>query len=228
MQRLVATVFALFVLVLETPSMHAQQYTRGVGVYPGNPAEDAAPVLVPAPATTSRNLALRRPAYHSSSYDYNLTAQLVTDGIKESKLPLWVSTSSSERGGFHIMKARILVVDDEPSIVKLVTAYLRPEGYEVQTAGDVATALELANRESFDLLISDLGSQRGPLVSTAMFHQFVAPYLKEMIDHIHALGGGATLSQNLIDQLQAELGGGVGAGAECHARVDPNGDAPRG
>ena len=34
-----------------------------------------------------------RPAYHSSSYDYNLTAQLVTDGMKDTHLPTWVSTS---------------------------------------------------------------------------------------------------------------------------------------
>ncbi len=39
------------------------------------------------------------------------------------------------------------------------------------------------------LLISDLGSQKGPLISLAMFRQFVAPYLQEMIDRIHALGG---------------------------------------
>jgi uroporphyrinogen decarboxylase len=39
------------------------------------------------------------------------------------------------------------------------------------------------------LLISDLGSQTGPLISLPMFQQFVAPYAKEMIDCIHALGG---------------------------------------
>jgi uroporphyrinogen decarboxylase len=39
------------------------------------------------------------------------------------------------------------------------------------------------------LLISDLGSQRGPLISMTMFREFVAPYLKEMIDCIHGLGG---------------------------------------
>jgi uroporphyrinogen decarboxylase len=39
------------------------------------------------------------------------------------------------------------------------------------------------------LLISDLGSQSGPLISLAMFRQFVAPYLKEIIDCIHDLGG---------------------------------------
>ena len=39
------------------------------------------------------------------------------------------------------------------------------------------------------LLISDLGSQAGPLISVNMFRQFVAPYIKEMADCIHGLGG---------------------------------------
>lgn len=39
------------------------------------------------------------------------------------------------------------------------------------------------------LLISDLGSQAGPLISVSMFRQFVAPYIQEMTDCIHGLGG---------------------------------------
>ena len=39
------------------------------------------------------------------------------------------------------------------------------------------------------LLISDLGSQRGPLMSLAMFRLFVAPYIGEMTRLIHQLGG---------------------------------------
>jgi uroporphyrinogen decarboxylase len=39
------------------------------------------------------------------------------------------------------------------------------------------------------LVISDLGGQRGPLISPAMFEEFVAPYLSEMIARIHSLGG---------------------------------------
>jgi uroporphyrinogen decarboxylase len=39
------------------------------------------------------------------------------------------------------------------------------------------------------LLISDLGSQTAPLISLAMFREFVAPYLREMITCIHSLGG---------------------------------------
>ncbi|MDZ7260630.1 MAG: discoidin domain-containing protein [candidate division KSB1 bacterium] len=59
--------------------------------------EDFSPVMR-IDQITYRNLALRRPAYHSSSYDYNLTAQLVTDGIIDSKLPGWVVTSTSQHG----------------------------------------------------------------------------------------------------------------------------------
>lgn len=39
------------------------------------------------------------------------------------------------------------------------------------------------------LLISDLGSQNGPLISKTMFREFVAPYLQEMVVRIHQLGG---------------------------------------
>ncbi|MGO8792671.1 MAG: glycosyl hydrolase 2 galactose-binding domain-containing protein [Terriglobia bacterium] len=78
-------------------SVASAEYTRGIGIYPGDPNEDFGPTLVP-DASTYRNVALRRPAYHSSSYDYNLTAQLVTDGIKDTHLPDWVATSVSYRG----------------------------------------------------------------------------------------------------------------------------------
>jgi len=79
------------------PQTDASNYTRGVGVYPGDPREDFSPTLVE-DLSTYRNLALLRPAYHSSSYDYNLTAQLVTDGIKHTHLPRWVRTAASFRG----------------------------------------------------------------------------------------------------------------------------------
>jgi uroporphyrinogen decarboxylase len=54
---------------------------------------------------------------------------------------------------------------------------------------DYTRAAEVTDgRIDLYLLISDLGSQRGPLISKPMFREFVAPYLKEMVDHIHALG----------------------------------------
>ena len=87
--------WTLLLSLMAIAMLSAQDYTRGVGVYPGNPKEDFSPAMV-VDETTYRNLALRRPAYHSSSYDYNLTAQLVTDGIRETKLPQWVAVSTSQ------------------------------------------------------------------------------------------------------------------------------------
>src|SRR5579871_5310045 len=78
-------------------TLAAQEFTRGLGVYPGDPKEYTGPSLE-LDRNTYRNLALHRPAYQSSSYDYNLTAQLVTDGIKHTRLPRWVSVETSQQG----------------------------------------------------------------------------------------------------------------------------------
>jgi two-component system alkaline phosphatase synthesis response regulator PhoP len=51
---------------------------------------------------------------------------------------------------------KILVVDDEPSIVKLVAAYLRPEGYEVMTAVDGPSGLKAARTFKPDILVLDI------------------------------------------------------------------------
>lgn len=51
---------------------------------------------------------------------------------------------------------RVLVIDDEPSIIKLVTAYLKPEGYDVQTAADGPSGLKAARAFSPDVVILDI------------------------------------------------------------------------
>jgi len=66
-------------------------YNLGIGVYPGNPAENFAPALVTNKA--HGNIALLHSVWHSSSYDYNLTGQLITDGIIETEEPHTISLS---------------------------------------------------------------------------------------------------------------------------------------
>ncbi len=51
---------------------------------------------------------------------------------------------------------KILVIDDEPSIVNLINAYLKPEGYEVFTASDGNAGLKAARSFKPDLIILDL------------------------------------------------------------------------
>lgn len=81
-RHLWATLLLLAPLALvanSLPPAPNSSHSRGIGIYPGNPQEYFGPTLQP--SDTYRNLALHRPAYASSAYDYNLTAQLATDGI---------------------------------------------------------------------------------------------------------------------------------------------------
>lgn len=87
----------LSVVMIAAMGAENKQLNLPPGQYPGKPAENFAPA-VKASSAGRRNLALRRAAYQSSSYDYNLTAQLVTDGIKDTAMPRWIVTSSSAQG----------------------------------------------------------------------------------------------------------------------------------
>lgn len=51
---------------------------------------------------------------------------------------------------------KVLLVDDEATIVNAVRAYLQKDGYRVVTAADGRTALEVFEREHPDLVILDL------------------------------------------------------------------------
>lgn len=55
------------------------------------------------------------------------------------------------------MSAKILVVDDEAKIVKLVRSYLEQSGFAVVEAHDGQTALIQTRREKPDLVVLDLG-----------------------------------------------------------------------
>jgi two-component system alkaline phosphatase synthesis response regulator PhoP len=51
----------------------------------------------------------------------------------------------------------ILVIDDEPSIIRLVRDYLEQAGYRVLTASNAETGLHSLRSETPDLLVLDLG-----------------------------------------------------------------------
>lgn len=54
------------------------------------------------------------------------------------------------------MSTKILIIDDEESILNLVTAYLRPEGYEIQTAMNGRSGLQAAKTFNPDLIVLDI------------------------------------------------------------------------
>ncbi len=87
---------------------------------------------------------------------------------------------------------------------------------------DYRRAAEISDgRIDLYLVISDLGTQRGPLISTAMFREFIAPYLKEMTDCIHRLGGLALYhSCGMIRPFIPEL---IACGVDVLDPIQPTG-----
>lgn len=55
-----------------------------------------------------------------------------------------------------VPEARLLIVDDEQSIIELLTASLQFHGFEVHSATDGATALSLAKRIVPDVIVTDV------------------------------------------------------------------------
>lgn len=51
--------------------------------------------------------------------------------------------------------ARVLVIDDEPDVVRLIHKVLSPRGYLVQTARDGASALARVKQEPPDVILLD-------------------------------------------------------------------------
>jgi two-component system alkaline phosphatase synthesis response regulator PhoP len=54
------------------------------------------------------------------------------------------------------MSSRVLLIEDETSLLVFLTDRLRSEGYRVDTAEDGKTGLERASNEPFDLIILDV------------------------------------------------------------------------
>lgn len=69
-------------------------YTRGIGQYPGRLSQFTAPRMVK--DTIYRNIALNRTVITSSCADFNLTGQLVTDGILTNTEPASLAVRTAE------------------------------------------------------------------------------------------------------------------------------------
>lgn len=71
-------------------------------------------------------------------------------------LPAPAPLPSVREGFLEMGSGRLLVIDDEESIVHLVSDYLVPQGWSVTAAREGRQALELVDREKFDVLLVDV------------------------------------------------------------------------
>lgn len=83
--------------------------------------------------------------------------------------------------------ARILLVDDEPNIVKVITACLQQARYDVVGAASGEEALAFLGRDSVDLMITDLRLGRG-MDGLALLHASLERHAKLPVILITAYG----------------------------------------
>ena len=117
-------------------------------------------------------------------------------------------------------KARILVVDDDPGLLRLLTIRLRAESYEVEAVDSAAAALSVLNRFRPDLVISDLRMDHMDGIGLLKEIQVRSPGLKVILltahgtipDAVNATQMGAfgfltkpVEKQELLDQVQRAL-----------------------
>jgi DNA-binding NtrC family response regulator len=67
--------------------------------------------------------------------------------------PTFYETIKSEEEGK--MQHKVLFVDDEPSVIKALKRAFHKESYEILTADSAEEALEILERESVDVVVSD-------------------------------------------------------------------------
>jgi signal transduction histidine kinase/CheY-like chemotaxis protein len=72
-------------------------------------------------------------------------------------VPRPASTNLAPAAAPPVIGFRILLVDDHPDTLAVLQRMLARRGHQIFSASSAASALELASREPFDLLISDIG-----------------------------------------------------------------------
>ena len=117
-------------------------------------------------------------------------------------------------------KARILVVDDDPGLLRLLTIRLRAENYEVEAVESAASALAACTRFRPDLVITDLRMDQMDGIGLLKELQSRWPGLRVIIltahgtipDAVHATQSGAfgfltkpVDKQDLLDHVQKAL-----------------------
>ena len=81
---------------------------------------------------------------------------------------MWHSTVTPHTEGKDLTGSRILVVDDDVNLTRLLRAILRTSGFDVVTCGDSTEGLSVAQAEAFNLIILDL---RMPVMDGRTFYR---------------------------------------------------------
>ena len=91
------------------------------------------------------------------SRNYSIKLAIESDW-KKADLPTFLTASKRATGSFKrpdLTSKRILVIDDEPANCALTGAMLRAEGFGIESANSGTEALDRANQQKPDLIVTD-------------------------------------------------------------------------
>jgi DNA-binding response OmpR family regulator len=133
-----------------------------------------------------------------------------------------MSSAPSQSGSY-----RVVLVDDEPHITRMVERRLAQLGYEVRTAGDGQQGLNLIHEVMPDLVVTDLqmpymsgielatrlwSSEKTKGIPVVMLtaRGFIVEQQISDLKNIRALLSKPFSTRSLVDQIGSILGGGTG------------------
>lgn len=99
----------------------------------------------------------------------------VTLPLLETEIPESVDPVPHGRNG-RALERRILIVDEDPAVHRLLTALFTPEGHAVEAVRSGEQGLRLARERTYDLIIADVHAATGPaeLFAEALLEAFPA------------------------------------------------------
>lgn len=92
------------------------------------------------------------------------------------------------------MKARVIVIDDQEPIRRVIRRALESEGYEVFDAGDGEAGMQLLRKEGAAMVITDIFMPGQDGIETLLQIRKEFPNVK-----VVAMSGGGTTGQDLIE-----------------------------
>ena len=92
---------------------------------------------------------------------------------------------------------RILIADDEPDIIEIISYNLSKEGYDVYSAKDGVEAIERAKQLQPDLIILDVMMPRKTGIEACQILRSLAPFQKTLIIFLTALSDEASQIKGL-------------------------------